>query len=181
MADQTTPLPSLPLTYTVVDAKVDLGPGYAGTNTIVPRITNTTAQPDYLFRTGYEGELTLSISTGNGPDNLATLEDSVKLKIEYPKLWQLNPLTTTQGRPRGVLGSRKSAFQANEQVSAAHLSKFESKGSWPSQIMISAKISGYAEYKQILSVERKSRTVLDPLLHGRPPYLITDADKNTSG
>ena len=91
MADQATPLPSLPITCTVVDAKVDLGPGYAGTNTIVLRITNTTAQPITFSGPGTKGELTLSISTGNGPDNLATLEDSVKLKIEYPKLWQLNP------------------------------------------------------------------------------------------
>ena len=177
MADQATPLPSLPLTCTVVDAKVDLGPGYAGTNTIVLRITNTTAQPITFSGPGTKGELTLSISTGNGPDNLATLEDSVKLKIEYPKLWQLNPLTTTQGQATWSFRLPKPAFQANEYQQLT-LSKFESKvDPGQAKITISAKISGYAEYKQILSVEKKAEQFSILYFTADPPYLITDADK----
>ena len=169
----------LPLKCEIVEAKVDVGSGKKGTNKIVIRITNTAATPITFSGMGAKGELALIISTGNGPDNLVTLDDSTALKIEQsPKLWDPNPLKTLQGQVTWSFKLSKPVLEANAGVQLT-LANFESNvDPGRAKITISAKISGYAAYQTVLEVEKKAEQFALIYFTADPPYLITEEDKN---
>ncbi len=178
MAEPATPPKTLPLSCTIVEANVEVGSGKKGTNKIVIQITNTDTAPITFSGMGAKGELKLAISTGHGREHLTTLEDGVALDItQNPNRWVLNPRKTLEGQLIWSFKLSKTVLEATAGLRFT-LSNFESHvDPGPATLTISATISGYTDYKNTLSVEKKSEQFDILYFTADPPYLITDADK----
>ncbi len=178
MAEPTTPLKTLPLSCTIVEANVKVGSGTKGTNTIVIQITNTDTAPITFAGIGAKGELALAISTGHGREHLTTLEDGVALTItQNPNRWALNPRKTLKGQLIWSFTLSKPVLEPKAGLRLT-LSNFESHvDPGPATMTISAKISGYTDYTNMLSVEKKDEHFDLLYFTADPPYLITDEDK----
>jgi hypothetical protein len=168
----------LQLEGSISSSDVMVGRGQLNRNKIVVKLVNIGGQDLELSGRGEEGTLLLTASVGNRPEDfVANLEVASGVKIESAARWQQVPYKTSPGQITWSFLLSDKILNAKAETFIT-LTGFECETDpGKAKLALAVAITGYADYKTTLTVEKKDPSDLQILyFEANPPVVITKED-----